>query len=649
VPVFKSARVYRVTDDMRLSLRPWSYSPGYLSNRRFGKDVSDNLSRTVFVNYIFPWKSSDKTARNPDIIQQIAHMASTQKTVVDVVTPMNEDLFEELKSNPRSFEKLPSFLSVKMFGKIQDFDIYKKKEGDLTVYVMDHPVLFRDKQYNGKPTASWNGLPINYNSYTGLDDSLKRPVLFSKAAAKFSDHLYKGYASKYPKCPKILFVHSTYVAPVITETTSKFSKIYFVHNSIQHGFPLKISKATKQYGEKILKSVEDCKSYSKDKNFIDSKTLGLKPLLGKLKDHYMGDHIAVHYADVVVANHSFVKDLIPLGNQYPTLYGGRGFEIPYVKKLKTGNLVNIHHPIAQNRIPFGNDALSGDFVAFDSLKHHPIKHLDQINSQAVREFKKTNKLALQKMLGLSQDPNAPIYCWTGRQVQIKGFHLLLDGITEFLEAHPKAQIIICGDLGWPVTKAMLAYQSWLDRLESLNTSTYQRVKIFESLPASKLVQIHAGADFIIHPSIMEAVGIAPMEAMISGCTPIVYPSGGIRDVIMKNRPMNVASGITIVDEMSAEERIKHGEVFTHLIYQKALPSELNDWWLKQKGLFTSSLQKAYDLFIDDSDHSATLTRMRLTGVKHVTNHHLQENITELYKPVYSKAVNAYYRKQRFSS
>lgn len=137
--------------------------------------------------------------------------------------------------------------------------------------------------------------------------------------------------------------------------------------------------------------------------------------------------------------------------------------------------------------------------------------------------KKKNKTALQNMLGLIENENAPVFFWPSRLDSIqKGAQLLADIIFHVISKY------------------------WQDNLEIIFVANGEYQKHFRDIAQFHGIQnrvavcdfseelehqSYGASDFILMPSLFEPCGLPQMIAPIYGSLPVCHDTGGIHDTI----------------------------------------------------------------------------------------------------------------------
>jgi starch synthase/alpha-amylase len=137
--------------------------------------------------------------------------------------------------------------------------------------------------------------------------------------------------------------------------------------------------------------------------------------------------------------------------------------------------------------------------------------------------KRKNKLKFQKMLGLIEDADAPVFFWPSRLDPVqKGCQLLADILYGLISSFwgDNLQIVFVADGEYQnVFRNIVTFHSFQQRVAVCHFS--------EQLEH----QAYAASDFILMPSRFEPCGLPQMIAPIYGSLPVVHNTGGIRDTI----------------------------------------------------------------------------------------------------------------------
>jgi len=144
--------------------------------------------------------------------------------------------------------------------------------------------------------------------------------------------------------------------------------------------------------------------------------------------------------------------------------------------------------------------------------------------------KRACKLALQRELGLTVDPDRPLIAWLSRITDQKMADVVYHALHMILERD--VQLALLGE-GDPVLEAKLqdSAQHYRGRLA---------VRIGYEEPLAHRLQ--AGADLLLHPSRFEPCGLTPLYAMRYGTLPIVRHVGGLSDTIVDATEWTIRGG-----------------------------------------------------------------------------------------------------------
>jgi len=193
--------------------------------------------------------------------------------------------------------------------------------------------------------------------------------------------------------------------------------------------------------------------------------------------------------------------------------GGRHpyFVAPHIRqeianKLDAGCAVGILNAPPPSYDPESDDALAAVY----GPKNH-------------RDAKVQNKRALQRRLGLEQNPGAPVFFWPSRFDPLqKGCGLLLEIFYRMLSDF------------WSECLQVVFVADGPDRVHFENVITrfnLQRRAAIHGFDESLSRLAFAGADFVLMPSSFEPCGLPQMIGAIYGALPVVHDTGGLHDTV----------------------------------------------------------------------------------------------------------------------
>lgn len=181
---------------------------------------------------------------------------------------------------------------------------------------------------------------------------------------------------------------------------------------------------------------------------------------------------------------------------------------------------------------FRADTLFGILNGVDTEHWNPAN--DQFiaapyDSETVFEKKPICKSALQKELGLSEKPDAPLIGIVGRIAFQKGIDLICASIPDWVEKNG-LQYCFLG-AGDPTIETKL-----IELAEKYPESVAVKLEFNNELAH----RIEAGADMFLMPSRYEPCGLNQMYSQIYGTVPIVRETGGLADTVTDANEQNIA-------------------------------------------------------------------------------------------------------------
>ena len=139
------------------------------------------------------------------------------------------------------------------------------------------------------------------------------------------------------------------------------------------------------------------------------------------------------------------------------------------------------------------------------------------------EGKRINKASFQQRIGLTVDPNAPLFFWPSRLDPVqKGCQLLADILYEVVSSHwdDNLQIAIVANGSYQsVFHDIVRHHDFGDRVAVCDFSE----------PLSR--HGYAASDFMVIPSLFEPCGLPQMVSSIYGSLPIARNTGGLHDTV----------------------------------------------------------------------------------------------------------------------
>ena len=209
--------------------------------------------------------------------------------------------------------------------------------------------------------------------------------------------------------------------------------------------------------------------------------------------------IGIHFADIVnTVSKTYAKEI-----QTPE-YGNH---LDTILRFRSNDLYGIVNGI--------------DIDSFNPKTDKTIAHNFDIKNYIVG--KRENKLALQRELGLKEDPDTLLVGMVSRLTFQKGADLVLGALPEMLRG--KIQIAI---LGTGESK----YEYSFKMLEAGNRG---RCVYYCGYNEALSHKMYAGLDMLMMPSLFEPCGISQLISMRYGTLPFVRETGGLKDTV---EPLN---------------------------------------------------------------------------------------------------------------
>lgn len=169
-----------------------------------------------------------------------------------------------------------------------------------------------------------------------------------------------------------------------------------------------------------------------------------------------------------------------------------------------------------------SNCLSGIVNGIDYDEFNPETDPDIARNFTVDNFRKEkvkNKIALQKELGLAEDPKMMMIGVVSRLTDQKGFDLVSCVMDELCQ--DAIQIVVLGT-GEEQYENMFRHFAWKypDKVSA---------QIYYSEPMSH--KIYASCDAFLMPSLFEPCGLSQLMSLRYGTVPIVRETGGLKDTV----------------------------------------------------------------------------------------------------------------------
>ncbi len=135
------------------------------------------------------------------------------------------------------------------------------------------------------------------------------------------------------------------------------------------------------------------------------------------------------------------------------------------------------------------------------------------------DAKLTNKMQLQKELGLEVRDDVPLFGFVGRLSHQKGIDLILEVIEDLVKMD--VQLVILG----------LGEGKYQDQIKKLASIYSENIAVCFDFNESLGHKIYAGSDLFLMPSRFEPCGLTQMISLYYGTIPIAFKTGGLADTI----------------------------------------------------------------------------------------------------------------------
>ncbi|MFH0853508.1 MAG: glycogen synthase [bacterium] len=138
--------------------------------------------------------------------------------------------------------------------------------------------------------------------------------------------------------------------------------------------------------------------------------------------------------------------------------------------------------------------------------------------------KKTNKLALQKRVGLDTKADAPLIGMVNRLSEQKGFDLVQKLAPVLMKM--QLQLVVVGS----------GHREYVSFFKKLARKYPKRVGFYSPFTEELGSLVYAGSDMFLMPSRYEPCGVSQMISLRYGSVPIVRETGGLSDTITNFNP-----------------------------------------------------------------------------------------------------------------
>ncbi|MBR4768728.1 MAG: glycogen synthase [Lachnospiraceae bacterium] len=221
---------------------------------------------------------------------------------------------------------------------------------------------------------------------------------------------------------------------------------------------------------------------------------------------------------------------------------------------------------------FRSNVLSGIVNGIDTKVYDPETDSLLAKNYSVSDRKtgkRENKLALQKELGLAEDPDRMLIGIVSRLTDQKGMDLIASVLDEVLDNHTEVVLLGTGDPGF----------EWCFREAANRHPGTFSANLYFSEALSR--RIYAATDAFLMPSRFEPCGLSQLIALRYGSLPVVRETGGLKDTVKPyNRFTDEGTGFSFA-------RYDRGDLMFAVNYAKTL-------FFTDKGAFDRMVRRAME-------------------------------------------------------
>ena len=177
-----------------------------------------------------------------------------------------------------------------------------------------------------------------------------------------------------------------------------------------------------------------------------------------------------------------------------------------------------------------------DYDVWDPEKDDALEQRFGTRSAGLRQ---KNKAALQRSLGLREDPGAFLLGFIGRLAVQKGIDILVPAIGEML------------DMGCQLVALGTGDDYYMQKMAQIADADRERLSVMLKFDDRMARQIYGGCDAFLMPSRYEPCGLGQMISFRYGAVPIVRRTGGLADTVTDASVSEEGTGF-VFNEYSTE-------------------------------------------------------------------------------------------------
>ena len=265
--------------------------------------------------------------------------------------------------------------------------------------------------------------------------------------------------------------------------------------------------------------------YLKEKYGRDPHFAGTKSILTIHNLGYQGIFPREFFPKLGLNESLFTPEGLEFFNQINILKGGIVFSDlvttvspRYAEEILTLDAGCGLHNVLQDRHGAVRGVLNGlDYEVWDPQKD---KFLSQVYSPDTPEGKKDNKKDLQRLAGLPEREDVPLFGYVGRLAAQKGLDLIAKTIDQLLQMDLQLVFLGTGE------------ESYHLMLRDLAAQYGGKIAAFLEFSEEKAHKVYAGSDIFLMPSQYEPCGLGQLISLKYGTIPLVHKTGGLADTVV---------------------------------------------------------------------------------------------------------------------
>ena len=257
---------------------------------------------------------------------------------------------------------------------------------------------------------------------------------------------------------------------------------------------------------------------------------------------YQGQYGRGILEDVFGLNGSYYNDKLLAHRGSVNLMKGAIYAADFITTVSPSYAYELHNSFYAHgleRVVDENDyKIKGILNGIDTQLYDPSTGQGMAHEYSAGHMqgKRECKAALQKAVGLNEDPNVPVIACVSRLVHHKGIDLITHVLPEIMEMNVQMVVLGTGER---------KYEDALRKADDRYKGRFA-ARLFYSAELSNT--IYAGATMLLMPSIAEPCGLSQIIAMRYGTLPVVRETGGLKDtVIPYNKFDGTGTGFSFSD------------------------------------------------------------------------------------------------------